>query len=107
MQKGLLEGGRTSAGRGWRRLGASLVAIELAITVVLLVGAGLLAKSFYRLLHVDIGIAADHLAMLHVSQPGPWDNDKRNLALERQIVLRMSALPGVTSVGVSKGSSAG
>jgi macrolide transport system ATP-binding/permease protein len=102
MQQGLLEGGRTSAGRGWRRLGASLVAIELAITVVLLVGAGLLAKSFYRLLHVDIGISADHLAVLHVAQPGPWDNDKRNLALERQVVAGISALPGVTSVGVSR-----
>jgi hypothetical protein len=36
IQKGLMDGGRTSARRGWRRLGASLVAIELAITVVLL-----------------------------------------------------------------------
>jgi macrolide transport system ATP-binding/permease protein len=102
MQRGLMEGGRTSAGRGWRRLGASLVAIELAFTVVLLVGAGLLTKSFYRLLHVDIGMAADHLAVLHVAQPGPWDNDKRNLALERQTVAGLSALPGVTSVGVSR-----
>jgi macrolide transport system ATP-binding/permease protein len=102
MQKGLMEGGRTSAGRGWRRMGASLVAIELAITVVLLVGAGLLAKSFYRLLHMDIGITADHLAVMHVAQLGPWDNEKRNLALERQIVAGISALPGVTSVGVSR-----
>jgi macrolide transport system ATP-binding/permease protein len=102
IQKGLMEGGRTSAGRGWRRLGASLVAIELAITVVLLVGAGLLAKSFYRLLHMDIGIDAGRLAVLHVAQLGPWDNEKRNLALERQIVAGISALPGVTSVGVSK-----
>lgn len=102
MQQGLLEGGRTSAGRGWRRLGASLVAVELAITVVLLVGAGLLAKSFYRLLHLDIGIAADHLAVMHVARPGPWDNDKLNLALERQVVAGISALPGVTSVGISR-----
>jgi len=100
MQQGLMEGGRTSAGRGWRRLGSSLVAVELAITVVLLVGAGLLSKSFYRLLHLDIGIAADHLAVLHVAWTGP-DDDKRNLAMERQIVARISALPGVTSVGVS------
>lgn len=101
MQKDLAEGGRSAAGRGWRRLGANLVALELAITVVLLVSAGLLAKSFYRLLHVDIGISADHLAMLHVSRPGPWQDDKRNLALERQVISAMSALPGVTSVGVS------
>ena len=102
MQKGLMEGGRTSAGTGWRRLGTSLVAIELAITVVLLVGAGLLAKSFYRLLHMDIGIDADRLAVLHVARPGPWDDEKRNLALERQIISRMLTLPGVSSVGVSR-----
>jgi predicted permease len=101
MQQGLIEGGRTSAGRSWRRLGTSLVAVELAITVVLLVGAGLLAKSFYRLLHVDVGISADHLALLHVSRPGPWDDNTRNIGLERQVVSRMSALPGVISVGVS------
>lgn len=101
MQNDLAEGGRSAAGRGWRRLGANLVALELAITVVLLVSAGLLAKSFYRLLHLDIGISADHLAMLHVSRPGPWQDDKRNLALERQVISAMSALPGVTSVGVS------
>jgi predicted permease len=101
MQKDLAEGGRSAAGRGWRRLGANLVALELAITVVLLVSAGLLAKSFYRLLHVDIGISADHLAMLHVVRPGPWQDDKRNLALERQVISAISALPGVTSVGVS------
>ena len=103
MQKGLIEGGRTSAGTGWRRLGTSLVAIELAITVVLLVGAGLLAKSFYRLLHLDTGIAADHLAILHVSRPETGYDDKRNIALERQIMARMSALPGVTSLGISRG----
>jgi macrolide transport system ATP-binding/permease protein len=102
MLQGLMDGGRTSAGRSWRRLGANLVAIELAITVVLLVGAGLLAKSFYRLLHVDIGITADHLALLHVLRPGPsWDNDALNINLERQVLARMSALPGVTAVGVS------
>jgi predicted permease len=101
MQMGLMEGGRTSAGRGWRRLGANLVAVELSITVVLLVSAGLLTKSFYRLLHVDTGMAADHLALMHVSRLGPWDEEKRNIGLERQILFRMSALPGVSAVGVS------
>ena len=59
----LMEGGRTAAGRTWRRAGASLVVAELAITVVLLTSAGLLAKSFYRLLHEDVGMSVDHLAV--------------------------------------------
>jgi hypothetical protein len=101
MQEGLMEGGRTAAGRSWRRVGASLVVIELAITVVLLVSAGLLAESFYRLLHEDIGISADHLAALHVSKTGS-PTDRESIALEQQVIGRMAGLPGVTSVGVSR-----
>ena len=101
MQQGLMEGGRTAAGRSWRSIGASLVVVELAITVVLLVSAGLLTKSFYRLLHEDLGISADHLAVLHVSRMGSV-TDPESIALERQVIARMSALPGVTSAGVSR-----
>jgi predicted permease len=101
MQEGLMEGGRTAAGRSWRRVGASLVVVELAITVVLLVSAGLLAKSFYRLLHEDIGISADHLAVMHISKMGSV-TDPESIAWERQVIARMSALPGVTSVAVSQ-----
>jgi macrolide transport system ATP-binding/permease protein len=101
MQEGLMEGGRTAAGRGWRRVGASLVVVELAVTVVLLVSAGLLAKSFYRLLHEDIGISADHLAVLHVFKTGS-PAAPALVALQRQVIARMSVLPGVTSVGVSR-----
>ena len=105
MQEGLMEGGRTAAGRSWRRVGASLMVVELAVTVVLLVSAGLLAKSFYRLLHEDLGISADHLAVLHVSKMGSVMGsvtDPESIALERQVIARMSALPGVTSAGVSR-----
>ena len=50
---GLKEGSRGSAGTTWRRLGSYLVVAELAIAAILLVSAGLLGKSLYRLLHVD------------------------------------------------------
>jgi predicted permease len=107
MESGLKESGRSSSNSNWRRFGRSLAAVELAITVILLVGAGLLAKSFYRLLHVDIGIAPDHLAMLHISNPAAGhatseDEDAQNIARERKILTRISALPGVVSVGVSR-----
>jgi macrolide transport system ATP-binding/permease protein len=102
MREGLMEGGRTAAGRTWRRAGASLVVVELAITVVLLVSAGLLAKSLYRLLHEDIGMSADHLAVLHVVSQDDW-SDAHSMAMERQIRAGMAALPGVISVGDSDG----
>ena len=100
MQKGLTEGGRTAAGRSWRRVGKSLVVVELAITVVLLVSAGLLAKSFYRLLHEDIGISTDNLAILKVSQTGS-PTDSENVSLARRVIGGILGLPGVTSAGVS------
>jgi macrolide transport system ATP-binding/permease protein len=100
MEEGLKEGGRTAAGRSWRKAGSSLVVVELATAIVLLVSAGLLGKSFYRLLHVDIGISGDHLAVLHVLKLGA-STDADEIGLERQVLSRLAALPGVTSAGVS------
>ena len=62
-REGLAEGSRGSAGMLWRHLGSKLVVVELATAVVLLVGAGLLGQSLYRLLHVSIGSCSQiHLA---------------------------------------------
>src|SRR6266851_821774 len=69
VREGLTDGGRTSAGTFWRRFGANLVVLELAVAVVLLVGAGLLGKSFYKLLHVELGFQPDHLATVQVVLP--------------------------------------
>jgi predicted permease len=102
MRRGLTEGDRSSAGTLWRRLGSNLVVLELAIAVVLLVGAGLLGKSFYRLLHVDIHFVPDHLATLEVATPeAKYSKDPQAIALERTIISRVSALPGVKSVGIT------
>jgi len=97
----LSEGGRASAGMLWRRLGSKLVILELTTAVVLLVSAGLLGKSLYRLLHVDIGFKPDHLATLYVTMPSAYGDDKQVMALERQLVSRLGSLPGVKSVGIS------
>ena len=102
MRDGLTEGSRGSAGTLWRRFGANLVVLELAIAVVLLVGAGLLGKSFYRLLHVDINFNPDHLATLGIMTPETlYPKDADSVRVQRQIVSRISALPGVQSVGLT------
>ncbi len=102
IKEGLAEGDRGHAGTLWRRFGANLVTAELAIAVVLLVGAGLLSKSFYRLLHVDIGFQPDHLAtvQLAVSETAYPKNEQQE-ALGRRIVERVSHLPGVVSAGLT------
>jgi macrolide transport system ATP-binding/permease protein len=102
LREGLSEGGRGYAGTLWRRFAAKLVVVELAIAVVLLVGAGLLGKSFYRLLHVDIGFQADHLATIQVAlSKGTYGKDEQIVAVERQIISRVGGLPGVDSAGIS------
>jgi len=102
LREGLTEGGRGYAGTLWRRFGSNLVVVELAIAVVLLVGAGLLGKSFYRLLHVDVGFRTDHLATVQIAlSHASYAKEEQVVAVERQIISRVASLPGVQSAGVS------
>ncbi|HEY6845094.1 MAG TPA: ABC transporter permease [Terracidiphilus sp.] len=102
MSEGLAEGSRGSAGTLWRRLGANLVVIELATAVVLLTGAGLLGRSLYGLLHVDLGFAAEHLAIIHVGLPErAFSKDEQVVGFERQLLERVKNLPGVESAALT------
>jgi predicted permease len=101
-REGLAEGSRGSAGNTWRRLGSKLVVVELATAIVLLVGAGLLGKSLYRLLQVDTGLRPDHLATLLVAAPeASYPKNEQGIALAREISEKVRALPGVESVAVT------
>ncbi|HEX3985935.1 MAG TPA: ABC transporter permease [Acidobacteriaceae bacterium] len=102
LHEGLGEGARGAAGRLWRRLGANLVVVELAVAVVLLAGAGLLGKSLYRLLHVNLGFDATHLATAYVMATGPgYAKPEQQMNLYREIQRRVGALPGVTGVAIT------
>ena len=102
MRDGLTEGSRGSAGTLWRRMGANLVVIELATAVVLLTGAGLLGRSLYGLLHVDLGFAADHLAIVRVGLPDrPFSKSEQVVGFERQLIQRVEGLPGVESAALT------
>ena len=102
IREGLSEGGRGAAGIVWRRFGSKLVVIELATAMVLLTGAGLLGKSLYRLLHVEIGMQPDHIAMVHVhAQREKYNNDEKQAALGREILGSLSNLPGIKSAAIT------
>jgi predicted permease len=101
MRDGLAEGSRGSAARGWRRLGSRLVVIELAMAMVLLVAAGLCAKSLHRLLQVELGFHPDHLATIEVAAPDGQYAEDRSVARARDIVRKLSSLPGVRSAAVT------
>lgn len=103
LRAGLSEGGRAASGAHWRRLGAKLVVLELATTMVLLAGAGLLGKSLYRLLHVDFGFVPNHLATLSVLAPeAKYVHADQALALQNEILSRLGTLPGVSAVGTAR-----
>ncbi len=102
VREGLTEGGRSYAGTLWRKFGANLVVVELAIAVVLLFGAGLLGKSFYRLLHVDVGFQPDHIATVTLNlSDAKYSKDEQIVPVVKQILQRTGSLPGVQSVGLT------
>ena len=94
MADDLGEGGRGAAGRFWQRLGANLVVVELTIAVVLLAGAGLLGKSFYRVLHVENGFDATHLATMQVMLPASrFSKPEQTSMVQREVIRRLQNCP--------------
>jgi predicted permease len=100
----LLEGGRGQAGsRSSHRLGRLIVSAQLATTLVLLVGAGLLGRSLLRVLSVDPGFRTENVVTMDVSLPyeeGPAAKARLSQFL-RSAFDRLGALPGVQDVGVA------
>jgi putative ABC transport system permease protein len=95
----LRDGTRTStSGRQQNRLHSVLVVSETALGLVLLVGAGLLVRSFLHLLAVDPGFNPRHMLTFRVGvSPERYKTDAESLALYRGIQAKLKALPGVQS----------
>lgn len=87
---------------GKTRLRAFFVITELALSLVLLVGAGLLIKSFARLISVDPGFRAENVLAAEINLPRNRYRDSQQLeTFQRELLLRVSAMPGVESAGLS------
>jgi len=104
----LKDSGRsTTSGRGTQWLRSGLVVVEVALAVILLVGAGLFVGSFVRLMRIDPGFDYRNVLVLSVAvrtQPGQFaEAAKRGNAYVRQIVEAVRAVPGVSGVGVVNG----
>jgi putative ABC transport system permease protein len=94
---GLREGERSQAGsRAQKRLRSVLVAVEVALSLMLLVGAGLLIRSFDRMLRVDRGFQSENRLLVSVNIPGSY-KDRADDVINR-FLDRVSAAPGVESV---------
>ncbi|HTJ30606.1 MAG TPA: FtsX-like permease family protein, partial [Acidobacteriaceae bacterium] len=104
LQRAITEGSANAGGGSlsWRRLGSMLVIAEVAVSVVLLVGAGLLSRSLKNLLHTDLSFNPDKMVTLSVGLPSKkFPEDAQRVAMERQILDRVAAIPGVASAGYS------
>jgi putative ABC transport system permease protein len=92
----LLRSGQTVRGRG--RLQRAMIAAELALSVVLLVGAALLSRSLDKLSSVDPGFRADHLLAVRLSFANPRQDTSSLRAFYSDAMARLAAVPGVVGV---------
>jgi len=104
--KGLGEGGRGQAGsEGSQRVGRVIVATQIAITLVLVIGAGLLGRSLVKVLEVNPGFRVDKIVTMDVSLP--WVDDPKaktgQAIFFRNLIDRLKQIPGVRNVGATSG----
>jgi putative ABC transport system permease protein len=91
-----------SAGRPRVNLRRALLALEVCLTVVLLVGAGLLLKSYSRLRAADLGIPVENVLTMQVGLSGArYQTTVEKAAFFEQLIERIRAIPGVQSAGLS------
>jgi putative ABC transport system permease protein len=110
VNDGLKDGARGAAARGWLR--STLVVVEFALAVVLLVGATLLVRSFWRLQQVELGFNPKNVVTAKLWLPQPNDPEQGRyssrktghgprVATYEEILRRAAALPGVTAAAAA------
>src|SRR5271155_636696 len=104
LRKGLAEGGRGEAGsQRSQRVGQIIVATQIAITLVLVVGAGLLGRSLMKVLEVNPGFRVDKIVAMDVALP--WVDDHKVKPAQgiffSNLIDRLKQIPGVRSVGAA------
>src|SRR6267142_4092572 len=95
----LARGGRGVLGdrQNWQRV---LVTAQIALTVLLLAGTGLMLRSYYNLARVDVGFDPSNSIAFHVG--AAWDEDRKRVGdLQKALIEKFQALPGVTAAGFS------
>ena len=100
IETGMREGARGTVSH--RRLNSALVAVQFALSLVLLIGAGLLLKSFQRLGAVNLGFNAENtLTMVATLQAAKYDTPEKTLLFHDRALERLRNSPGIRSVGIT------
>jgi putative ABC transport system permease protein len=105
-RKGLAQGGRAQAGsQGSQRVGRVIVVAQIAITLVLVVGAGLLGRSLMKVLAVNPGFRVDKIVTMDVSLPSVEDPKAKagQGIFFANLMERLKQIPGVRKVGATSG----
>jgi putative ABC transport system permease protein len=104
-REGLVEGRGQAGSQGSQRLGRAIVAAQIAITLVLVVGAGLFGRSLMKVLEVNPGFRVDDIVTMDVSLP--WATDRKAKAGQGvffdRLIDRLKHIPGVRTVGATSG----
>src|SRR5207248_1421432 len=103
---GLAEGSREQASSQYsQRVGRGIVAAQIAITLVLVVGAGLLGRSLMKVLEVNPGFRVEKIVTMDVSLPRPdwtdWKAKAGQAIFFRNLIERLKQIPGVRQVGAT------
>lgn len=101
VKSGMTEGAKGSAGRSARRLNSSLVVVQMALSLVLLIGAGLVLKSFQNLMRVEPGFAEDKVLTMIVPVSDQKGTPEQLLSFYERVVEDVRSLPGVNSAAIS------
>lgn len=104
MREALGEGGRSQAGsQSSQRLGRSIVAAQIAVTLVLVIGAGLLGRSLMKVLEIEPGFRVDKIVAMDVALPwAGWTDSKPKTTqgiFYASLIDRLKQIPGVHQVG--------
>jgi predicted permease len=102
LQISLREAGRGLVSGGGQRLRTGLVVAEVALAVVLIVGAGLMTRSFIQLLRVDLGFRPEKILAVNFSISTSRHPNQAYRQVYRELIDRVRAVPGLTAVAATK-----
>ncbi|HSE41200.1 MAG TPA: ADOP family duplicated permease, partial [Acidobacteriota bacterium] len=95
-------GSRAGSGAGANKFRSAMVVVEMAFALVLLVGAGLLIQTIYRLQNLDLGFRASNVVRLRTELPrSKYDTYEKRVQFYDEVLDRVEGLPGVISAGYS------
>ncbi len=108
LYSALKEGGRGSSAGAELRLRRMLVAAELALALVLLIGAGLMVKSFFRMYAHPASFEPEKIGLMKVWLAGPsYREQPAEMAYARRLIERVSQIPGVQAMALTSASGSG